>query len=186
MTSVRETTKTTVTLLVFAVGVALLMRWCGTLRGAFFFQMKSLLHSRAQIGRLHSFLISLSFRLLLTASCIEAVYNKRRGVNALGSFEFPMVFSACVALWGIAATSVRVSIPWFWLFYYVGLMICVRITYRRISSIKVAVPDGNDGNVSAVDRAVLYFAKAVMLADGFALLISAVQFFVQHKQSLGL
>ena len=197
MTTVRKTAKTTVTLIILAVGLALLMRWCGTLSGEFFYKMASLLNSKTLIGGFHSFLIRLSFWLLLIASGIEAVYREKNGVYALGSFGVPIIFSACVAVWGLIATSTRVNILWFWLFYYVGLILCVRISYSRLSNIKGAgpskikllvknPPSKNDGDVSIIDRCVLYGAKIVLLVDWFALLIAAIVFCLQYKQIFGL
>lgn len=192
MTTVRKTTKTTVTLIILALGLALLMRWCGTLSGEFFYKMEALLSSKVQIGGFHSFLTPLSFWLLLIASGIESVYREKSGVYAVGSFGVPIIFSACVAVWGLVATSTRVNIMWFWLFYYVGLIICVRIAYGKLSSIKgsgpakiklflKSPPAKNDGNVSLVDRTVLYIARVVLLADCIALFVSAVVFCVQNR-----
>lgn len=197
MTTVRKTAKTTVALIILTIGLALLMRWCGTLSGEFFYKMESLLNSKAQIGGFHSLLIRLSFWLLLIASGIEAVYREKNGVYALGSFGVPIIFSACVAVWGLVATSTRVNKLWFWLFYYVGLILCVRISYSRLSNIKGAgpskiklllksPPSKNDGDISIIDRSVLYVAKIVLLGDLFALLIASIMFCIQYKQIFGL
>ena len=204
MTTVRKTAKTTVTLIVFAIGLVLLIRWCGTLSGEFFYKMKSLLNSKTQIGGFHSFLIRLSSRLLLIASGIEVVFREKNGVHALGSFGVPIIFSMCIAWGGLVvfvsidrATSVQTNILWFWLFYYIVLFICVRNSYSRLSSIKGAgsskikllvqnPPSKNDGDVSIIDRIVLYGAKIVLLVDWFALLIATVVFCIQYKQIFGL
>ena len=199
MTTVRKTAKTTVTLIILAIGLALLMRWCGTLSGEFFYKMESLLNSKTQIGGFHSFLIRLSFWLLLIASGIEAVYREKNGVYALGSFGVPIIFSAFVAVWGLVATSTRVNILWFWLFYYVGLILCVRISYSysRLFNIKgdgpsiiklllKSPPSKNDGDISIIDSSVLYVAKIVLMGDWFALLIASIVFCIQYKQIFGL
>ena len=197
MTTVRKTAKTTVTLIILAVGMALLMHWCGTLSGEFFYKMEALLNSKGQIGGFHSFLIHVSFWLLLIASGIETVYREKSGVYALGPFGAPIIVSACGAVWGLVATSTRVNILWFWLFYYVGLVVCIRISYSRLSNIKGAgpskikllvksPPSKNDGDVSIIDRSVLYGAKIVLLCDWFALLIAAIVFCIQYKQIFGL
>lgn len=197
MTTVRKTAKTTVTLIILAIGLALLMRWCGTLSEEFFYKMESLLNSKTQIGEFHSFLIRLSFWLLLIASGIEAVYREKNGVYALGSFGVPIIFSACVAVWGLVATSTRVNILWFWLFYYVGLILCVRISYSRLSNIKGAgpskiklllksPPSKNDGDISIIDRSVLYVVRIMMLVIWFAILISTIVYSIQYKQIFGL
>lgn len=197
MTTVRKMTKTTVTLIILAVGLTLIMRWCRTLPGEFFYKMEYLLRSKTQIGGFHSFLIPVSFWLLLIASGIEAIYCEKNGVYVLSPFGTPLIFSMCVAVWGLVATSTRVNILWFWLFCYVGLIICVRIAYGRLSNIKGAgpskiklllksPPSKNDGDVSIIDRSVLYVAKIVMLVDWFALLISTIVFCIQYKQIFGL
>ena len=197
MTTVRKTAKTTVTLIILAIGLALLMRWCGTLSGEFFYKMEFLLSSKTQIGGFHSFLIRLSFWLLLIASGIEAVYREKNGVYALGSFGVPIIFSACVAAWGLVATSTRVNILWFWLFYYVRLILCVRISYSRLSNIKGAgpskiklllksPPSKNDGDISIIDRSVLYVVRIMMLVIWFAILISTIVYSIQYKQIFGL
>ena len=197
MTTVRKTTKTTVTLIILAVGVALLMRWCGMLPGKFFYKMRALLYSKAQIGGGYSFLIFLSFWLLLIVSEIEVIYREQTGVHAVGSFGAPIIFSICVAVWGVVATSARVNTLWFWLFYHVGLIICIRIAYNRLSNIKGAgsskikllvksPPSKSDDDISLIDRSVLYITKIVMLVDWFALLISVIVFCVQYKHILGL
>lgn len=197
MTTVRKTAVTTMTLIVLAAGLAMLMRWCGTLSGEFFRKMNALLNSKSQIGSLHSILITISFWLLLIASGIEAVYREKNGVNILGAFGTPIVFSMCVAVWGLVATSTRVNTLWFWLFYYVGLFICSRISYGRLSNIKGAgpskiklllksPPSKNDGEVSIIDRFVLYAAKISMLIDGLLLLIAVIVFCVQYKKIFGL
>lgn len=197
MTTVRKTAKTTVTLTIVAVGLALLMRWCRTLQGEFFYKMETLLISKAQIGGFHGFLIPVSFWMLLIASGIEAIYREKNGIYVLGAFGTPIIFSLCVAVWGLVATSTSVNILWFWLFYYVGLVICVRISYSRLSNIKDAgpskiklllksPPSKNDGDISIIDRGVLYAAKIMMLADWFALMISTIGFCIQYKQIFGL
>lgn len=197
MTTVRKTAKTTVTLIILAIGLALLMRWCGTLSGVFFYKMESLLNSKTQIGGFHSFLIRFSFWLLLIASGLEAVYREKNGVYILTPFGVPIVFSMCVAVWGLVATSTRVNILWFWLFYYAGLIICVRILYSRLSNIKgtgsskikllmKSPPPKNDGDISIIDRSVLYGAKIAMLVDWFALLIFTLVYCIQYKQIFGL
>ena len=197
MTTVRKTAKTTVTLITLVIGLVLLMRWCGTLSGDFFYKMEALLNSKAQIGGFHSLLIHVSFWILLIASGIEAVYCEKDGVYTLTSFAVPIIFSMCIAVWGLVAVSTRVNILWFWLFYYVGLFICVRISYGRLSKIKGAEPlktelllknpsSKNDGDVSMIDRSVLYVAKIVMLVDLLALSTSVIVFCVQYKQLFGL
>ena len=186
MTTVRKTAKTTVTLLVLAIGLALLMRWCRTSYGVFFYNMEALLISKARIGRFHNFLIPFSFWLLLIESVIEVIYREKNGVHALSSFGVPFIFSMCIAVWGLAAASTWVNILWFWLFYYVGLFICIRISYKRLSSIKGAGPSKNNGNVSIVDRTVLHAVKIVMLVDWFAILIAAIMLCIRYKQFFGL
>lgn len=197
MTTVRKMAKTTVTLIILAIGLTLLMRWCGTLSGVFFYKMESLINSKTQIGGFHSFLIRFSFWLLLIASGLEAVYREKNGVYILTSFGVPIVFSMCVAVWGLVATSTRVNILWFWLFYYAGLIICVRILYSRLSNIKgtgpskikllmKSSPPKNDGDISIIDRSVLYGAKIAMLVDWFALLIFTFVYCIQYKQIFGL
>lgn len=197
MTTVRKMTKMSVTLIILAVGLALPMRWCGTLSGEFFYKMESLLNSKTQIGGFHSFLISLSFWGPLIASGIETVYHEKNGVYALGPFGVPIIFSMCVVVWGLVATSTRVNILWFWLFYYIGLIICVRISYSRLSNIKGAgpskiklllksPPSKNGGDISIIDRSVLYVAKIMMLVDWFTLLIATIVFCIQYKQIFGL
>lgn len=197
MTTVRKMSETTVTLIILAVGLTILMRWYGTLSGEFFYKMEALLNSKAQIGGFHSFLISLSFWLLLVASGIETVYREKNGVYAMGPFGAPIIFSAGVAVWGLVATSTRVNILWFWLFYYVGLIVCIRISYSRLSKTKGAgpskikllvksPPSKNDGDVSIIDRSVLYVGKIVLLVDWFALLITAIVFCIQYKQIFGM
>lgn len=159
--------------------------------------MKALLNSKAQIGGFHSLLIHVSFWVLLIASGIEAVYREKNGVYILGAFGVPIIFSTCVAVWGLVATSTRVNILWFCLFYYAGLIICVRILYNRLSNIEGAgpskiklllksPPSKNDGDISIIDRSFLYFTKIAMLVDWFALLIAAIVFCIQYKQILGL
>lgn len=197
MTTVRKTAKATVTLIILAIGLTLLMRWCGTLPGEFFYKIESLLNSKTQIGGFHSFLIRLSFWLLLIASGLEAVFREKNGVYILTSFGVPIFFSMCVAVWGLVATSTRVNILWFWLFYYAGLIICVRILYSRLSNIKGAgpskikllmksPPSKNDGDISIIDRCVLYVAQIAMLVDWFTLLIFTIVYCIQYKQIFGL
>lgn len=194
---VRKTTKTTLTLIILAIGIALLMRWCGTLSGEFFYKMELLLNSKGRIGGFHSFLISISFWLLLIAAGIEAVFREKNGFYVFGSFAAPIFFSLSVAAWGLAATSTRVNVIWFWLFYYAGLIICIRIAYGRLSSIKGAAPSKlkqlftnppskNVGDISLIDRSVLYVTQIVMLTAWFALLISTIVFCIQYKQIFGL
>lgn len=99
MTTVRKTAKTTVTLIILATGLALLMRWCGTLSGEFFYKMEFLLNSKTQIGGFHSFLIRVSFWLLLIASGIEAVYREKTERMYWARLELRL-FSPCVLLYG--------------------------------------------------------------------------------------
>lgn len=91
----------------------------------------------------------------------------------------------------------EVNIIWFWLFYYAGLIICIRIAYGRLSGIKGAgpskmkqlftnPPSKNDGDISIIDRIVLYVTQIVMLTVWFALLISTIVFCIQYKQIFGL
>ncbi len=200
MTTVRKMTKTTATLVILAVVLTLLMRWCGTLSGEFFYTLDALLNSRALIGGFHSILISFSFWLLLIVSGIKAVHYEESGVHALVLFALPFIFSVCVAVWGLVAMSTQVNLLWFWLFYSVGLIICVRISYGSLSYIAGPGPwkkkqqmknssyknPKNYGDAGMVDQSVLYAAKTVMLVDWFALLISAVVYCIQYRQIFGL
>lgn len=133
----------------------------------------------------------------MIASGIEAVYREKNGVYALGSFGVPIIFSLCVAVWGLVATSTRVNILWFWLFYYVGLILCARVSYGRLSNIKSvgpskiklllkSPPSKNDGDISIIDRSVLYAAKIMVLVIWFAILIATIVYCIQYKQIFGL
>ena len=193
MTSARKAAKTTATLVVLIIGITILMRWCETLSDGFIYQTNLLLNSKSQIGGYHSFIVSLSFWLLLISSGIDAVFKGKSGVYIIDSFGVPITFSLCVAVWGLAAVSTQVNIDWFWLFYYVGLIICIRIAYGRISNIKGAgpskiilflksAPSKNDSEVSIIDRCILYVTKVVMLMNWFALILSCIIFCAQYNQ----
>lgn len=197
MISVRKAAKTTAALIFLIMGITALMHWCGTRSEGFLYQANLLLNSKNQIGVFHSFAVSRAFWLLIVSSGVEAVFKEKSGIYIIGSFGVPIIFSLCVATWGIAATFVRVNITCFWLFCYASLIIFVRVAYGRLSNIKGAgpsqitlfvknVPSKNDSDVSIIDRSVLYVAKAVMLVGWFAVLISSVVFCVQYKQIFGL
>jgi len=91
----------------------------------------------------------------------------------------------------------EVNIQWFWLFYYVGLIVCIKIVYGRISGIKGAGDSKiqiflktplskNDADVSIVDHIVLYVCKVALLFDWFMLFASFVVFCIQNKMIFGI
>ena len=197
MTTVRNATKTTATLITLIIVIALLTHFFGKLTREPFYGMGALLRSKTLIGGFHSALLSISFWLLLMASGVEAIFRENSGVYIFGSFRTPLIFSLCFAVLGIIALLARINIIWFWLFYFIGLIVCVKIAFGGLSRIKGAgpskiklfftsPPSKNDADVSIVDRWVLYVVRFVMLVDWFALLLSFVIFCIQNRHIVGL
>lgn len=197
MTSVRKAAKTTVTLIILLIGIVVLTNYCETKAGDFFYKIERLMDSKNQIGALHSFIISFSFMLLLIAAVIDSVFRDKVALSVLGSFSLVITISVCVAVCAIYMKLSRESYVWFWLLYYIGLIVCSRMAYGRVSGItgagpaKIALllkstPSKNDSSASIIDRTVIYALQIVMIFDQYTLIIGAAVYCIQNKHIFGL
>jgi len=197
MTTVRKTAETTAILIVFAIGIVLLMRWCKTLSLDFFNTLDQLMMSRKQLGAYHSFLVTMSFWSMMVVLLFDAVYRNNSGLRVLESYIIPTLFTVCVAVWGLVATYAAVNTVWFWAFIYLGEIVCFRIVYSRLCRINGAgpykivpflksPPSSNDTSVHIVDRTMLYILKILVLLELLVLVISFIAFLIRYKQFFGL
>ena len=193
MTSVRKTSGTTVTLFIFIVTIVVLTRLSNRWDSDFISQMNLILSSRPRIGAFHSIVLGVSFWLLLIASTFDAVFREKKGLDILSAFGIPIIFSGCIAIWGLVVISSYVDLRWFWLFYYVVMLICTKLSFNKISKAKgggptkineffKTPPSKCDTEVSIVDRYVLFSAKAVLLVLWFLQIIMIIAFCVQYRE----
>lgn len=198
MRNVRKMAATTVSLIILVIGVGLLTRWCKTHPGRFLFAMQSLLSYRFRFGDLQNTLIRISFWLMLIASGSMAIFHQESGINVVKSFGTPIIFTLLNAGWACVAMYRSVNTIWFWLFYQILLIICIKASYGKLCALNGIVPSSlkailknrpsrtGKSRLSIVDQSVIYVMVIVMVVDRFALLASLVVFFIQYKQAFGL
>ncbi|SCW45888.1 hypothetical protein SAMN02910456_01226 [Ruminococcaceae bacterium YRB3002] len=193
MTSVKNMTKTTVSMIVFAIGIALLMLLWENHPGSVLRELLYLFTIKEQFGVFHNIMISFSFWILMAASGVDAVLRDKKGLSLFDPFAVPVSYLLSVAfLILVAFSSTKMSIAIvFWMIYYVSVFICIRIEYSRICHIKGAgpvwfkqfiktLPSQNDPSVSIIDRWIIYVTRIILLIDGYALLIAVVALGIQY------
>lgn len=194
--TVRKIAKTTFSLLILALGMLILTRWCNAQSDGFAYRIRLLLWSKAQIGSVHSFLVSFSFWMLLLSSAVDSVFREKSGLYIFDSFGIPIALFSYVAIWVAFARSANIDIRWFWLFYYIVLIICMKISFNGLSNIKgggasklkvflKTPPKENDVDVHIFDRYVLWVVRAILLFLWFSSFVALVIFCIQHRQIFG-
>lgn len=193
MTTVRKTSGITLTLYIFIAVIIVLTKLSAGWNGVFFERMNLILGSRVRIGTIHSVVLAISFWLLLIASTVDTIYRDRKGFSILGAFGIPIIFSGCVAIWVLISMSAYVDLRWFWLFYYIMMLICTKLSYKKISKSKgggptrvkeffKTPPSKYDADVKIVDRYVLFSVRAVSLAFWFLQIVLIIAFCVQYQE----
>lgn len=193
MTSVRKTSGATITLYFFFAAIIVLTILSGRWDSEFIYRMNLILGSRPRIGVVHSIVLAASFWLLLIASTIDTIFRDKKGFAVLGAFGIPIVASCCVAVWAMISMSTYVDLRWFWLFYYVMILICTKLSFNMISKAKgggsnkikdffKTPPSKCDADVNIVDRYVLFSSKAVLLTFWFIQIILIIVFCVQYRE----
>lgn len=192
MNTVRDMAKTTVTLMVFIGVVILFALRCANLPMDFFHKINMLLRSRSLLGPVHNLILGASFWCLLLVSGLDAVYHEKTGLEIVGAFSIPLLFSLCVAAWGYGSLSAHMDIRWFWLFYYVVLIVCLKVSLTKLTRVRGAgssrialffkdLTAPNDTDVSDLDFYVVRVAKVVLLAVWLILLVAAAAYCVQNR-----
>lgn len=196
MTTIRKTAKITLTLSALFITVAILIKWTSLQLDQYYFEISVLWSSKDIFSWWHGFIVQFSFWLVLLASCIETLFCEISVVNILKCLRAPLVLVLFVAAWGIVAMFTLENFLLFWMFYYGGLFVCNQVVYRGITSVKGAGPSGiklflksppskNGGDVSLVDRYVLYVTRIALLVNMLVLPISLAVYFVQYQQMFG-
>lgn len=197
MTTVRKMSKTTLTLLAVTAVIVLFSYLCSSLFNSFFRTMKSLLGTKERIGLLYNCVVSASFWILLAASVVESIQREKSGYIIYELFIIPLVFSGLVAIWGIVGISSRISMIWFWVFYHIVMIICLRKAYLRITKIVGGGPSKVKDfikdplcqsalGVNIIDRKILCWTKVVLLSDYAMVIISLIILCIQYRSIFGI
>ena len=192
MLSVRKYAINSLVIIIALAGIYLLLTNEEILSQDFFVTMNRIIHTRKQIEPYHGYMVSISFWILILSSMIEAIFSEKSGLEIIGKFILPIGFSLCISIWGVIALSSPINTIWFWLSFYVGLIVCLRIAFTRISRIHGAGPDGllsflkskpsqNDPSVSIIDKRVLYITQFTILCDWIIIIISFVIYCLHYK-----
>ncbi len=193
MTTVRKASGTTITLYIFIAAIIVLTKLSTRWDVEFIYRMNLILGSRPRIGAFHSLVLAVSFWTLLIASGVDTIYRDKKGFAVLGAFGIPIVLSGCVAIWALISMSAYVDLRWFWLFYYVMMLICTKLSFNKISKAKgggpakikeffKTPPSKCDANVNIIDRYVLFSSKAVLLGFWFLQIILIIVFCIQYRE----
>lgn len=196
MMTVRKTANTTFTLIILTFGIIILTHWCDAQHAGFFYRMRLLIGTKVQIGSLHSLVVSFSFWMLLLSSAVDSVFREKSGLYIFDSFGIPIALFSYVAIWVAFARSANIDIRWFWLFYYIVLIICMKISFNGLSNTKgggasklkvflKTPPKENDVDVHIFDRYVLWVVRSILLFLWFISFVALVIFCIQHRQIFG-
>lgn len=184
MTNVRKMSKTAFSLLFFVILFAVLMSLSHSATGGVFYKLNEILSSKRMIGGYHSFIITLSFWILLIAGFIDSALRELKGIYVLTSFIIPIVLCVivfCISLVGLAT---YIDIRVFWLLYYIGEIICIRVMFNKISYLKEAKPFGmiafakgmfkeqDITGTNSTDFFVVFWLRIIIFVDWILLLIS--------------
>lgn len=192
MTTVRKASEATLTLSIFVAGLIILEKMCDKWDAEFLYRMNWILSTRVRIGTIHSIVLTVSFWLLLITSAIVTIYHDRKGFAIFGAFGIPIVFSGCMAIWVLIPMFEYIDLRWFWLFYYVMMMICTKLSYNKIAKLKgggpirikeffKTPPSKYDVSISMLDRYVLFLCKSALLMLWFLQIILIVVFCIQYR-----
>ena len=140
MTNVRKMSKTAFSLLFFVILFAVLMSLSHSATGGVFYKLNEILSSKRMIGGYHSFIITLSFWILLIAGFIDSALRELSGIYVLTSFIIPIVLCVIVFFISLVGLAAYIDIRIFWMLYYIGEIICVRVMFNKISYLKEAKP----------------------------------------------
>ena len=192
MIAVRKATRTSITLIVFIACIVALSYWCNTLSASLFIKLNSLLSSRAHLGLVHRIVVTIAFWGLLIAATLDAILRGASGFGIINSYSIPITFSVCLLIWGLIDLSAGMSVRWFWLSYYLLLLICLKLSFNKLSQIKGAGPSklklffktppkSNFTDISTVDKYTLYCFKSVLLVIWAALLVSFIVYCIENQ-----
>lgn len=193
MSNVRKSSKTTVTLLVFCIGLFWLTAWCQTLDSDFITQMNLLLSSNRLLGRFHVLLLKTAFWMILIASGTDAIFSEKSALSVIGSFILPIIFSIACAVWALVSIDSYVDLRWFWLFYTLALTFCTRKSFKKLANhhdaslMKInafikSISRKKNCNNSKADYYVIYFLRLLLLIMWILLIIAAIVFCINHRE----
>lgn len=190
MTNVRKMSKTTFSLLFFVILVVVLMSLSQSATGGVFYKLNELLSSKRMIGGYHSFLITLSFWILLIAGFVDSALRELKGIYVLTSFIIPIVLNVIVFFVSLIGLASIIDVRVFWALYYIGEIICIRVMFNKLSHLNVAKPFGmidfakgmfkeqEITGLNTIDFFVVFWSRIIVLVDWILLLISFSIYFL--------
>lgn len=192
MISIRKGTKSTVLLIVFVVAVFALTYFFNRAQGGFFYKIKAMLDSKSMLSGYHIWILNIGFAVLLLSSVFKVIFLRKTGFHVIGAFGIPLVFSACALICGLIIMSVGLNVRWFWLVYYIGLIICHRVEFGKMSDIKGAgtknykpffkdLFESSNYSDSRLDIIVLQTSKIALIFTLTLLIVSLVVYCIHYR-----
>ena len=195
MISIRKGSKTTFSLMLFIAVIVVLTYFINQSQSSFFYRIRLMLESSYMLGGYHRFVLSMCFWTLLISSVLKVIFLRKTGFYVIGSFGVPLIFSACAFVCCLIVSSTGLDMRWFWLVYYIGLIICLRIDFGKMSDIKGAgsrnykpffkdlYKSSNYGD-SQADIIILQTSKIALIIVLVLSIVSLVVYCVQYRNLL--
>ncbi len=193
MNTVKYSAKTTATLIVFALGLVALTKWCNTIPHEAIYYIRRTLNSRFMLEPTFRTVQSISFWSLLIVSVEYAVINNCFGFKVFQAFAIPLTISVIAT---IATLISEIPFHWYWAGYFVLLIFGVKSSFTKLSSINksnsklvsFASELRNKPSIEGdpIDFYVVYLTKALLLPLFVALVLSLIIFCMIHKHSFGI
>lgn len=130
--TVRKSAKVTGTLVVIAAAVIVMRYWYSVSDFDYFDIVKAFMRTKAEIGGVHTFFISLAFWTSVVVSVVNAVLNYKHGLSIIPALSAPLLVMCGLALLFIPDIGFT-NIHLFWLICYILIIIGTWFSARQIT-----------------------------------------------------
>ena len=193
MNTVRHSTKTTATLIIFILGLVALAKWCDTIPHEAVYYVQRTLSNQIMLEPAFRIIQSISFWSLLIVSVEYAIISDCSGFKVFRAFAVPLTISVIVA---VAALIPEIRFHWFWAGYFILLIFGIKSSFKKLSSLNGSTNKlfsfikelGKKSSIqgNSIDYYVIYVTKVLLLALFVALVLSLTIFCVINRYKLGL
>lgn len=193
MNTVKHSTKTTATLIIFILSLVALTKWCYTIPHEAVYHIQRTLNNQFMLEPIFRIVQNIGFWSLLVVSGMYAIINNCSGFKVLQAFAIPLTISVIVA---IATLIPEISFHWFWAGYFILLILGIKSSFKKLSSLngstnklfsfikEIGKKPSIEGN--AIDYYVVYVIKVLLFALFVVLVLSLTIFCVINRYSFGI
>lgn len=193
MNTVKHTSKTTATLIVFILGLVALTKWCDTLPDQVINNIQHILNTKVMLEPFFAVVQSVSFWILLIVSVVYAIMEGCSGFKVFRAFSVPITISI-IAIIGTFIPGI--GFHWFWTGYFVLLILGIKNAFKKMSSlnksddkiIPFAKGLGKRPNIegNAVDFYVVYVTKILLLVLFIVIILSLIVYCIINRYNFGI